>query len=348
MSNPRLPPEILDHIVDDLRSTKAALRNCCLVSKSWVPRTRKHLFASVKFLSVRGLKSWKEKFPDPSSSPTRYTKALHIGSSVIMAGGAEVGDWIRGFPHVGHLAMGSRDLLIEEPHAFVPFHGLSPAIKSLRVAFAAIPFPQFFNLILSFPLLEDLVVTASCRGSADSAYGFDEPTATAQPSSPPTFTGSLQLNLKEGKELFTRGLLSLPGGVHFRKLRLTWAREQDLPLIMELVKGCSHTLESLDISDFFGTSIQYLRPPRLLTSFPRCVETKFDQPLESDKTQRCCVSARFVGRRVDHHGTPNHHTRSSRYSTNRDSYPSLLDHLWCRYQDRASHRKSALWAVVGP
>jgi hypothetical protein len=36
MSNP-LPAELLDYVIDHLCDTQDALRNCCLVSKSWVP-----------------------------------------------------------------------------------------------------------------------------------------------------------------------------------------------------------------------------------------------------------------------------------------------------------------------
>ncbi|KAF9789198.1 hypothetical protein BJ322DRAFT_1000595, partial [Thelephora terrestris] len=46
---PYLPPEILDLVTDNLSDEPSTLKACCLVSKSWVPRTRKHLFASVKF-----------------------------------------------------------------------------------------------------------------------------------------------------------------------------------------------------------------------------------------------------------------------------------------------------------
>jgi len=38
-SNPYLPPEILDYIVDLLHNSPNALKECCLVSKSWIPRT---------------------------------------------------------------------------------------------------------------------------------------------------------------------------------------------------------------------------------------------------------------------------------------------------------------------
>ncbi|KAF9644805.1 hypothetical protein BDM02DRAFT_3066647, partial [Thelephora ganbajun] len=52
MSNPYhvcLPPEILDYIVDFLHDTPETLKQCCLVSKSWVSRTRKSLFADIEF-----------------------------------------------------------------------------------------------------------------------------------------------------------------------------------------------------------------------------------------------------------------------------------------------------------
>src|ERR1700753_246461 len=48
MSGPRLPAELLDHIADLLRD-RETLESCCLVSKSWIPRARKHLFACVAF-----------------------------------------------------------------------------------------------------------------------------------------------------------------------------------------------------------------------------------------------------------------------------------------------------------
>jgi hypothetical protein len=256
--------EILDHIVDHLHDTKAALRNCCLVSKSWIPRTRKHLFADVDFRPARHLWSWKEKFPDPSTSPAYYAKTLLFGCFYsVTTKDAEVGGWIRGFSRVEHLAMDSRKLIVNELVSLVPFHGFSLAIRSLRMTFDIVSnFPQIFNLILSFPLLEDLAVTVSYVSSAFSIYGLDEPPTAAQPSSPPMLTGSLELNLEGGMEPFVRRLLSLPGGIHFRKLDLKWVCEQDLSATMKLVEGCSHTLESLDISDLRGTFIRHPRPHR--------------------------------------------------------------------------------------
>ncbi|KAF9642570.1 hypothetical protein BDM02DRAFT_3105483, partial [Thelephora ganbajun] len=50
MSDPHLPPEVCDYIVDLLHNKPDTLGWCCLVSRSWIPRTRKHLFADIKFL----------------------------------------------------------------------------------------------------------------------------------------------------------------------------------------------------------------------------------------------------------------------------------------------------------
>ena len=54
-----------------------------------------------------------------------------------------------------------------------------------------------------------------------------------------------------------RRLLSLPGGIHFRKLTLTLVCEEDLLSSTALVEGCDKTLEYLDIScEHLGVSIR--------------------------------------------------------------------------------------------
>ena len=105
MPNPQLPEELLDHIVDLLRDTKDALRNCCLASKSWVPRSRKLLFVQVAFFTQGSLESWKETFPDPSKSPAHFTNTLFIDYLKVTVADPGAGGWIRGFSHVVHLAL---------------------------------------------------------------------------------------------------------------------------------------------------------------------------------------------------------------------------------------------------
>jgi hypothetical protein len=263
MSGPHLPAEMLDHIVDHLHDTEDALRNCCLVSKSWVPRTRKHLFADVDFPTVADLQSWKETFPDPSISPAHYTRGLFVGCPEDVANvDAEAGGWISGFSRVVHLRLGRLDFDDWSVISLVPFHGISTIIKSLRITVPHHPSSCIFDLILSFPLLEDLAVSVGGTSTEndDGPEGVEMKTA-ARPSGPPMFTGSLNLDLQGGMKPLVRRLLSLPGGIHLRKLTLRWILEEDRLTTMTLVGKCSHTLESIDINwNLHSMSTLHLRP----------------------------------------------------------------------------------------
>jgi hypothetical protein len=351
MSSPHLPAETLDHIVDHLHDAEDALRNCCLVSKSWVPRTRKHLFAEIDFRTVWVLKSWKKTFPDPSTSPAHYARALSVSCPEDVAGvDAEAGGWIRDFSRVVRLEVGNHDNFNEFEISLAPFHGLSPAIKSLRINAPEFRSSRIFDLILSFPLVEDVAMTIRAT-SGENGDGLEEvemPTA-AQPSSPLRFTGSLELCLGGKIEPVTRRFLSLPGGIHFWKLALKWLYAKDLSPATAPVEGCSHTLKSLGVTwSLLCKFILCLCPNRQLTPVSRRAGLSFVQPFQSDKTWRCNVSARLVERPMGHHGTPNHLARTPRSSTDHDSAVSRLDPLRFLCQRQAGRWRSQLWAVVRP
>jgi hypothetical protein len=344
MSNPHLPAEMQDHVIDHLHDEPEALKRCCLVSKSWIPASRMHLFTSLKFYTPQDVQSWKRTFPDPAISPAYYAKTLYVGPQVVAAADPEVDGWIRGFPHVKHIAVGNQGLFPFQLSSLVPFQGFSPAITSLRLTFIVYPSPRIFDLILSFPLLEDLAVIAAQDLPFDDIDSSDEPSTVVQPSSSPVFTGSLELYLKAGMERFTHRLLSLPGGIHFRKLTLTWSHEGDLVPITALVEECSGTLESLTITcNIVGTSIRHLLPYRWLTSVSRCVAASSDRPHASAKTQRRNVSTQFVWRRMDHYGPQNYHTQPSSSSTNHYSCPLLCDHRWFHHE---TYRRTSPRAVA--
>jgi len=257
MSKPHLPAEMLDHVVDLLHDTPHALENCCLVSKSWIPRTREHLFASVKFQTETELESWKERFPDPSTSPAHYAKTLIVDCShIVTAADGNAGGWITGFSNVVHFEVGGEKMCANESGIPLrPFYGFSPVIKSLRVDFLVILPSQVFDLILSLPRLEDLTVIAGV--SINKGDGPARSPTIVQPPASPILTGSFPT---PGAKSIIRRLLSLPGGVHFRKLSVTWTQEEDPPLTMRLVEGCAHTLEALAItSNPFRMPIRYPR-----------------------------------------------------------------------------------------
>jgi len=133
MSNPHLPPEILDYMVDFLHDEPDTLKKCCLVSKSWVPRTQKHLLASVNFDSFGDLEAWKDIFPDPANSPAYHTRSLSVGCpQFVTVADAGEGGWLRAFSRVVQLKV---DTNFEGHHgsevSLVPFHNFSPVLKSL-------------------------------------------------------------------------------------------------------------------------------------------------------------------------------------------------------------------------
>jgi len=264
MSITYFPPELLDYVINLLHDEPATLRNCCLVSKPWVPRTRKHLFTYVQFDTKEDLESWKKTFPDPSTSPAHYAKTLFLGCPhVFMAADAEAGGWIRGFSRVGNLILGSQGTHGDESDVFlVPLQGLSPVVRSLSMECATCSSQRILDLILSFPLLEDLAVTNYNYVAINEHDGSNGLPTAALPSNPPVFSGCLKL-VMTGLAPIVRQLLSLPGGIRFRKFTLAWDRGEDVSLITALVERCSGTLESLDITcDPLGASIWRLRPYR--------------------------------------------------------------------------------------
>jgi len=270
MSNPipHLPPDILDCAVDLLRGERETLEQCCLVSKSWVPRTRKHLFADIKFQSPDDLKAWKKTFPDPAHSPAYHTRSLLVCDlQAVTAADAEEGGWIRTFHNVVRLEVWSGNMSMGEPEgSLVPFHNFSPVLKYLHVVSRNLRCSQVFNLICSQPLLEDLGVLS------DGPDQCSEDDGTAfQPSTSPILNGALILFLPQGVGCTTRRLLALPNGLRFRKLVCASWLEEDLQWIGTLLAGCSDTLEHVDIECYqSGTFLWLLRWDQSLTETFAC------------------------------------------------------------------------------
>ena len=309
MSNQHLPAELLDLIVGLLYDSTDALKSCCLVSKSWIPRAQKHLFASIKISTPRMLQSWKTVFPDPSTSPARYTKALFIRYSPKVAVAArEEGSWISTFAHVVRFELDTLDMIDANWSGFhlAQFHGFSPAIKSLRLSFYSVPSSRAFDLINSFPLLDDLAVTSYDEWVGNNDAPEDQTTAIRSLISPP-FTGSLELDLWAGMDLMASRLLSLPGGLHFRRLSLTLNQREDALPMTALVEGCRSTVESLEIGCIIsGSFVYHMCPHQQLILICRPATVLYG-PLESHTTQRRGILMQTYSP-PDSRNAPNHHT----------------------------------------
>jgi len=248
---PPLPLEILDLIVDSLHDEPDALKACCLASKSWVHRTRQHLFAHVGFSSELHVELWKKAFPDPTNSPAHYTRNLMIYTSQALT---SMG-WIRAFSGLVRLQVDvCGDFTFEsffgsgEKISFVPLHGLSPTIKSLHLSYRfPVPTSEIFGLVCSFPLLEDLSLVCP-DGSKDDRWDI--------PLTSPRFTGCLDLDMTGEIRPALRRLLELPSGLHFSKISMTYY-DDEAELMMDLLSKCSDTLEYLGIYYYTGAFVYY-------------------------------------------------------------------------------------------
>ena len=247
MSKPsrHLPPEILDEIVDFLQDEPETLMQCCLVSKSWVPRTRKHIFAQI-WVKAKDHRKWTSIFPDPEDSPTHYTRRLKVDCAL------EDSRWIQGFRHVERLIL---NCISPDPKTGIipltPFYVFATSLRSLWIDSGVLPHSQTFDLVRSLPLLEDLTLIGD---DMDEEPREPPTTVTSSPTSP-RLTGTLGLLMYEGMGNTLREMLNLQGGLHFRELQLSWCGGPEFRWVEKLVAACSHTLERLDIkSDIEGMS----------------------------------------------------------------------------------------------
>ena len=123
--------------------------------------------------------------------------------------------------------------------SLVQLHGLSPTLRSLRLRLTNIPLSEVFNLICSFPLLEDLGLFT--YGAVSDIDDWDPPSTS------PKLIGSLEIG--GGVLPVARRLCDLPGGLRFSKITLSCGKE-DFTSTMDLVSRCSDTLESFTIYSY--------------------------------------------------------------------------------------------------
>lgn len=246
MSRP-FPPELLDHIVDNLHDQRAGLLACGVVSKSLVPRTRRHILAHVEFIGDESpIESWMKAFPDPSNPPAHYTQSLAIiGTQFVIAAGTVTGAgrWIHAFHNVVHLSVDTPNLQLENDAqiSLVPLHGLSPTAKPLHMCSAYLPHTVFSVSCAPFLSLKISLWTVLPKF---------RPEEWETPLTSPRLTGSLGLYVvTEGISLLIHRLLGLSSGPNFRKVVLSCVREEDFRATMDLVSRCSGTIESFNVTD---------------------------------------------------------------------------------------------------
>ena len=170
------------------------MKNCCLLSKSWIPRARGHLFKTVRFYSRRDLGSWKKTFPDRSTSPARYTTNLVICSTErVTAADAEEGGWIRAFYQVVDWASATRHHL--SSHFTDPRTHSSSSVWTMVTAFHFREFSTSSTTSLqSHPIVHCSVIRMVTMATMIALVG-------SRSLSKPPFTGSLMLHMLVGVDL---------------------------------------------------------------------------------------------------------------------------------------------------
>jgi len=164
-----LPPEIVDHIID-LTNNHRTLQACSLVAKSWVCRSRVHLFRDVVLFSHR---RWQRVMPVGENSPATYTRTLTMGQS-----GTPQGKWINIdnlYPFLSHLRdfKNVENLILDgwEPHGFSEgglkkyFGHFGEHLRSLELGGQRMSPESFIILLGLLPNLEDLSVKERIEGS---------------------------------------------------------------------------------------------------------------------------------------------------------------------------------------
>ena len=237
----RLPQELYDCIIDELRDQPNSLKTCSLVSKSWAAQSQKHIFSTVKFSNDRDIGGWRNAFPDPASSLAHHARKLIINSPKELPE-----DLFPSFCNVTHLFLEVyRDRA--SPISLTGLHGFTPFLKSLETRFSYLHPIDILNLADSFPLLDNLSIIAGPSITPDTK---------ATPPKPLKFSGSLHLSLhRKTMDAMVNHLLSLPGGIHFREL--SWSRGHDSSSAMALISACASTLKSLRLYTW-GTHLDLL------------------------------------------------------------------------------------------
>lgn len=255
-----LHPEILNLIVDLLHDEPETLKACCVVSKTWIYRTRKHLFNHVKFLSRRcHVSRWREIFPDPQNSPVHHTRILSIFFFEFIT--AADANTLLTFCRIPHLNINTIQWPYDQSVPLVPLRGFFPAIRSLHLTFSSVQIPDILALVCSFPVLDDLSLVG--YGSGNSGKVWNTPSAS------PRLAGSLELRgggLRGGCIRRTiRNLLDFPNGLQFEKIAAEWTVLEAVESTVDLVSRCSDTLEHLEITNYQKGTL--LRLQRLHDNF---------------------------------------------------------------------------------
>jgi len=231
---PGIPREILDAVLDHLvaDSDLRSLRSCALVSKSWVPSCRRHLFHTVHF-TLGSILRWEKAFPVPEKSPAHFIRDLRVssGGSDGSPGGLffRYAPWITGVERVSFLGDGK----------WIPmFWQLPRSITSLTMRTDTSTLVQVRNILAQLPNLDDLSLSGTLVPLSRRQLGGIGTDLRGR------FRGRLRLFEEHAGKDVVDMLLEVPTGLHFTVVEIRGMGEC-LFSTARFVGACCKTLVKL-------------------------------------------------------------------------------------------------------
>ena len=167
----RLPQELIDSVIDELRHDVGSLRACSLVSKPWVYRSRRYLFATVH-LPTCLLRKWLERVPvHPNSTPLGphcHVRSLSLQPGTITSAPFCIPetfvDHLSSFTQVSTLAIGSSlrkewtDPFSDSALVAKYFGGLGQSLRKLELTRVYLNMAVLKALLAVSPRLEQILI----------------------------------------------------------------------------------------------------------------------------------------------------------------------------------------------
>jgi hypothetical protein len=236
---PRLPQEIIDVILDHLAANSdfkslVGLRSCAVVSKSWVPSCRRHLFHTILF-TPKATARWIKVFPVPEESPAHHVRDLRFSTR----GRTYHCTPFEYFPWFTNVEKVTWSGLEGFPPLWIPSLGRLPrSVTSLTIKADTVPLALSRDVLIQLPNLDDL----SLSGFLDTAEGDALPGMGTVLRG--RFGGQLRLLDGQADEDVVNMLLEVPTGLHFTELHIRGTHESFLPTV-RLAEACCKTLVKL-------------------------------------------------------------------------------------------------------
>ena len=247
---PTIPQEIIDEILDhlatdsDFGSRQSSLQSCALVSKSWVPSCRRHLFHTIHF-ALMSMTRWLETFPVPEESPARHVRHLHFWIGHYDGVPENFFKYTPWFTNAEKVA-----LQVDERFRPLPipsFWRLPQSVTSLTISGSMVTLPQVQKVMVQLPNLNNLVLSGVPAPMDRRALAGIGTVLRGG------FGGELRLLGAYVGWHAVDMLLEIPTGLRFTEVRVEDMRSCLLSTV-RLAEACSETLVKLSYTVSFRKS----------------------------------------------------------------------------------------------